>query len=75
MTFADGEERLSEWLARNALVAWMIKNEPWEVEAELIQAISLPLNLQHNEQHPFHPVLSAKRQNAKQTARTLPLLR
>jgi len=73
-TFLDGEESLSKWLAENALVAWVIDNKPWETEKLLIQEVSLPLNLQGNRAHPFYPVLSAIREEAKGRARELPIV-
>jgi len=70
LTFGtDGEVRLSEWMERNALVAWLPVNAPWMIEAELIQAFGVPLNLQHNAAHPFHPVLTAIRAKTKVGAR------
>lgn len=75
MTFVDGEQRLSAWLADNAFVVWAIRSEPWKVEVELIQSLSLPLNLQHNRRHPFYPVLSAKRHLARNQASSLPVYR
>lgn len=73
ITFADGEELLSEWLSRNALVAWVFDDRPWETEEILVQEISLPLNLKGNENHPFHPVLSEMRSKARARARKLPI--
>lgn len=73
MTFGTGERTLSEWIARNALVAWIIHPRPWEVEEQLIHDVSLPLNLKHNRHHPFHGTLSACRSAAKARARALPI--
>lgn len=67
-TFGEGEARLSEWMARNALVAWLPTAEPWRLEELLIGSVSLPLNLQHNERHPFHAQLSALRREARARA-------
>jgi hypothetical protein len=36
MTFGPGEAKLSEWVAKNAPVAFDVCKRPWEVEAELI---------------------------------------
>ncbi len=72
-TFADGEQRLSEWMATNALVAWMRADNPWNVEEELIASLSLPLNLHDNSPHPFHAELSATRKGFKQRADTFPV--
>lgn len=75
MTFANGEKILDEWLNENALVAYVVRKNPWNVEAQLIQALSLPLNLEYNENHAFYSSLSAIRKRAKENARKLPILR
>jgi hypothetical protein len=74
MTFGAGEQALSEWMALNAQVTWTVHARPWEVEEQLIHAVSLPLNLMHNRSHPFHDTLSHCRAAAKARARTLPIL-
>lgn len=75
MTFTiPGEEKLSGWLGENAFVCWYVHPRPWEPEEELIRTIPLPLNLQGNYTHPFHPVLSAIRRKAKEKARSLPVV-
>jgi hypothetical protein len=75
MTFTiPGEEKLSAWLDENAFVCWYVHPRPWEPEEELIRIIPLPLNLQGNKSHPFHPVLSAIRSKAKEKARSLPVV-
>lgn len=75
LTFADDEQRLSAWLGENAGVAWMVHPEPWQVEEELIRQLSLPLNLDQNNRHPFHPVLSSVRRDAKAAAWALPVVK
>ena len=74
LTFASGEQRLSEWMDKNAFVTWMVHLEPWVLEEELIRMVSLPLNLDMNRAHPFHKTLSAIRSEAKQLARSLPVV-
>jgi hypothetical protein len=74
LTFAAGEGLLSNWLELNARVAWLEHDEPWKLESTLIQTLSLPLNLDQNEAHPFFPKLSALRAQARARARTLPIL-
>lgn len=64
-TFGEGEAQLSEWMARNALVAWLPTAEPWRLEQSLIRSVSLPLNLQQNQRHPFHARLSVLRREAR----------
>lgn len=73
MTFGPGEDRLSEWMGRNALVAWVPHPEPWLLEEELIAELSLPLNLAQNGRHEFRAVLSELRRSARQRARELPV--
>ena len=72
-TFADGEDRLSEWMAHNALVIWHPIAEPWILEEHLIATLSLPLNLDQNRQHAFHARLSALRREAKDRANASPV--
>jgi hypothetical protein len=74
MTFGPGESLLSEWMAENAMVTWQVSHQPWALEAELIQSVALPLNLDMNRAHPFHATLSGLRRIAKQRARELPVI-
>jgi hypothetical protein len=69
-----GEQELNHWLDRNAFVAWMIHDTPWEIEPKLVKMISLPLNLDHNEHHPFRPKLTAIRAEARARAKLLPIV-
>jgi GIY-YIG catalytic domain-containing protein len=36
---------LSACMAGNALVSWIVRQRPWELEDTLIEALDLPLNL------------------------------
>ena len=69
MTFGDGEESISRWMGGNVFVIWVVHPRPWELESDVIRNLSLPLNLDQNKSHAFHPVLSEARQQAKQNAR------
>ncbi|WP_416349228.1 GIY-YIG nuclease family protein [Leptolyngbya sp. CCNP1308] len=73
LTFTDGEQALSNWMEANALVTWMETPEPWVLEPQIISQLSLPLNLEHNESHPFYPVLAELRNKCRQRARQLPI--
>jgi hypothetical protein len=73
MTFGAGERALDDWLGRNARVAWMVCEEPRKTEEYLIRTVSLPLNLDQNRHHLFHPKLSKIRRVAKARARELPI--
>jgi hypothetical protein len=70
LTFVEGEQRLSQWMAENAFVTWM---EPWNVEKRLISTTCLPLNRDQNSANPYHRVLSEQRKAAKARARELPI--
>ncbi len=74
MTFDPKEQLLSNWLETNARVTWLEHPEPWFLETELIQSVSLPLNLDQNSTHPFFSTLSALRAQARARARDLPIL-
>ena len=74
MTFAAGEGPLSEWMWEHARVVWTEHKEPWTLEDELLQELSLPLNLQGNQGHPFYPRLKEIRRATKATARQRPIL-
>jgi hypothetical protein len=74
MTFADGETILSQWMEENAFVVWITDPEPWHVEEKIITEVSLPLNLDMNNKHPFHRSLSQIRKAAKESARALPIV-
>jgi GIY-YIG catalytic domain len=67
--FADGEAVLNDWLEINARVCWVQHPVPWEVEAPLIRELDLPLNLEHNADHPFFGTLRAARKAARVKAR------
>lgn len=69
-----GEATLDEWLGRTAFVTWQTEGEPWNLEAELIRTLSLPLNLDQNRHHAFHSGLSAKRRAAREIADHLPVV-
>ncbi len=64
---------LSERMGQNAFVTWVVHPTPWELEEELIARLSLPLNLDKNDGHPIHAVLSHLRREARARARELPI--
>jgi hypothetical protein len=74
MTFGPGEQDLSDWMAENALVAWIVDREPWLLEARLIAGLDVPLNLEGNSHNRFHPELTNRRAEAVASARSLPIL-
>lgn len=64
MTFAGGEAVLTQWMAENVTVSWVLHPEPWYLEAKLIKALDLPLNFQDNERNAFAPQLKKLRRDA-----------
>jgi hypothetical protein len=74
MTFVEGEQALSAWMAENACVSWVVRDRPWELEDELIAALDLPLNLQGNSHNRFNSVLTAARASCVSQARALPVV-
>lgn len=74
MTFVEGEHTLSAWMAENAYVSWMARQQPWELEDSLIAELDLPLNLMGNKRNQFHPVLTELRAKCVAHARNLPVL-
>jgi hypothetical protein len=42
MTFGTGESRLSEWMAENALVSWLVDPGPWLLEEHSSQTWTCP---------------------------------
>lgn len=61
-------------MAENALVSWVGRERPWELEDELIATLDLPLNLQANSHNRFHPVLTAARARCVAQAKVLPVV-
>ena len=73
-TFHTGETLLSKWMAENARVSWIAREEPWELEDQLIASLDVPLNLDGNSRNSFYLQLKAARADAKRRAKELPVL-
>ncbi|QRY52154.1 GIY-YIG nuclease family protein [Mycolicibacterium septicum] len=75
-TFAGGEAVLTQWMAENALVSWMVHPEPWFLEEKLIATFDLPLNGQEsNKGNAFYPELKRLRREAMNKANKLRVLK
>lgn len=75
-TFAGGESVLTQWMAENALVSWVVHPEPWFLEEKLITAVDLPLNGQEaNKDNAFYPELKRLRRVAMNDANKLRVLK
>lgn len=59
---------LSEWQAENLAVQWCICEEPWTIEPAVIASMAPPMNLDHNDAHPFHAAMSTRRREFRRAA-------
>jgi hypothetical protein len=59
--------------SENALVSWMVDDEPWELEEHLFTTVDVPLN-QGNAHNRFNPTLKALRAQAEAVARNVPVI-
>jgi hypothetical protein len=75
MTFGAGEQNLSEWMAKNARVCWLVDPAPWLLEKRFIADLDVPLNLEGNGHNSFHPELTAARAKAVARARKLKIVK
>jgi hypothetical protein len=73
-TFVGGEPVLSDWMAENAFVSWVVRSQPWNLEDRLIGELDLPLNLKGNSRNRFHPELTRARAHSLAQARAMPVL-
>jgi hypothetical protein len=74
MTFTHlGEQWLDEWMEANAFVCWVKHPEPWSLEKELLQTLSVPMNIDQNGDHTFTLKLSEMRKEAKRLAGEQPI--
>ncbi len=67
-TFAGGEAVLTEWMAENCAVSWVLHPEPWYLEGKLFKALHLPLNFQGNDRNTFAAELKRRRRDAAMKA-------
>jgi hypothetical protein len=49
-------------------VSWVVRRKPWEIEAQVIKAMSPWLNLAENRQHVYGWTLSEARQRLRSAA-------
>lgn len=75
LTFTKpGEAALSEWMAAHARVAFVLDDEAWKLEQELIRREILPLNIAHNAHNAYYTALRALCAEHKLRARGLPIV-
>jgi hypothetical protein len=74
LTFTKtGEDRLSEWMGAHARVAFVLDDQPWTLEHELIRRQTVPLNIAGNAHSSYYVALRALRDEHKKRARDLPV--
>jgi hypothetical protein len=64
----EDNQALSAWQREHLRVSWTVRPHPWEVEPQVIKALSPPLNLAENRQHPYSWTLSEARQRLRSAA-------
>jgi hypothetical protein len=76
MTFTHlGEQWLDQWMEDNAFVCWVKHETPWRLEQELLETLSLPLNIKGNRDHIFSDDLNRLRTDAIRSAREMAVAR
>lgn len=70
-----GEQRLDDWLAKHARVAWRAVAEPWRLERDILcSGMSLPLNIRDNPNLAHVAFVQAARSTARREADLLSIL-
>lgn len=59
---------LSTWQREHLRLSWAEHARPWEIEGDVVAALSPPLNLAGNSSHPFHQKLSDARARFRDAA-------
>lgn len=70
----EGERWLDDWMNENAFVTWYKYPNPWEIEGQIIDGLSLPFNILGNEKHNFYLQLKQLRKSALYIAKNLPVV-
>lgn len=73
-TFVEGEAKLSRWMEKHALVSWVVRQSPWELEDRAIATFDLPLNLDGNSRNGFYAELKRARARCTGAANDAPVL-
>ncbi len=70
----EDEEWLNDWMEDHAFVCWVEHNALGNIKGEILTELSPPLNIDYNKHHPFSMRLSRMREDAKNEARSLPIV-
>jgi hypothetical protein len=68
----SANEALSAWQRRHLRVSWVGRRNPWDIESQVIKAMSPWLNLAENRQHAYGWTLSEARQRLRSAALSAP---
>jgi hypothetical protein len=66
---AHDNARLSAWQREHLLLTSFAREQPWEIESEVIAQLAPPLNSAANAVHAFYPTLRAARAELRKRAR------
>lgn len=67
---AQDDRALRDWQFRHLRLSWVVTNEPWRVEDEVISMMKPPLNVARNAHHPFYEQIKAARERFRASSRT-----
>lgn len=71
ISFGEGETKLNKWLDENLRFTWYGIKSPWLYEEALLKEIEVPLNLEGNQHHSFHPILTQIRKEYRERAKLI----
>jgi GIY-YIG catalytic domain len=66
---AHDNARLSAWQREHLLLTSFAREQPWEIESEVIAQLAPPLNSAANAVHAFYPTVRAARAELRRRAR------
>lgn len=65
----DDEQRLTAWMQDNLALSWVVHEQPWTVEADVIGELTPPLNQSANSSHPLYRYVREARRSWRAAAR------
>ncbi|SOC50292.1 hypothetical protein SAMN05660748_3038 [Blastococcus aggregatus] len=65
----DDELRLNAWMQEHLALSWVVHEQPWTVEAEVIGKLAPPLNQSANSSHPLYQHVREARRRWREAAR------
>ena len=65
----EDEQRLDDWMQQHLALTWVVHEQPWTVEAEVIAKLAPPLNQATNSAHPQYRHVREARSRWREAAR------